>query len=272
MVKRDFQPIRRKRRWRKGAAILSALLMLAVSSSSVGGTLAYLKQTTPEMTNTFELGNLQYALTYAANPPDGAGEAKGMPGNSNTEANTSSYSFTCDAAPTLEGYVFRGWANDSASDSADWTCGENGEAISIPLVYGTDAYENGVISKTVYAVWEAAAISISIELPGVSTDGSEPATAGKDYTLTLTGSVPDILKIRINGTLYMTGTNLELLNACANAESATAKPEWLAVNGNGGMTLTIPGERMTGGAEIVITGENYTAYDLNDITYDDLAD
>lgn len=105
----------KKKRW-----ILSlgmAAVMLTLILAAVGGTLAYLIAVTDPLTNTFELGDIEYTLVLNKNLPQSATDAgtteptewpNVTPESPKTEA-AGSVTFSLDNEPKLTGYTFTGW-------------------------------------------------------------------------------------------------------------------------------------------------------------------
>lgn len=114
-------------------------------------------------------------------------------------------------------------------------------------------------------------VSYVIDLPDVTVTGTENTEAGVNGVLTLTGeSIPDVLTVDVNGEQYVTGTNAALLKACSKTENVIARGEWLTVNEDGSQIITIPADLMIDGTVITVTGTDYSSYNLNDLTYENL--
>lgn len=145
----------------KSLMVLCALIaVLTISFSMIGGTLAYLKQVTPEIKNIFELGELGYELIFDANAPEGLEDSavQGMPVPNPQTSMLAATEWSVETdAPTLSGYQFLGWANSetAAEDVVDYPLIDGKSTVTVEYDEN-DSYdpETATTSKTVYAIWK----------------------------------------------------------------------------------------------------------------------
>lgn len=158
-MKKQIQPCKQGVMSRKVVTALCALIaVLVVCTSVIGGTLAYLKQVTPEIKNFFELGDLTYVLEFEENDPkpEDANIVEDMPTSMTRDpAAVTEQVFVVETIPTLTGYTFLGWDDpETAEEALDYPLSEDGTHCNVKVEYNPAKYENGTTTKTVNAVWQ----------------------------------------------------------------------------------------------------------------------
>lgn len=159
-MKNQIQPGSEKGMKRKNITVVCALVaVLVLCTSVIGGTVAYLLDITPEITNVFELGELNYKLIYNENKPAvTAGSVSNMPVPSVDTAKVvgTEHTFVSEETPTLTGYTFQGWADEPAAEKPDYPLNPTSKLYEITVEYDPAHYEveGALTTKNVYAVWE----------------------------------------------------------------------------------------------------------------------
>lgn len=133
------------------------------------------------------------------------------------------------------------------------------------------------------AIAETAGVTYVDDLADVSIDGADNTdAAGEDGVLVLRGeNLPNIITVttkddialdgavREKGTTYMTSLDKTLLHASIMAWEAEPR-DWLTVNEDASITLTIPAGHMKDGEVLTISGMYYETTPLTEFTLDDL--
>lgn len=192
MMKIQMQPKKHEAAKHVFTTMLCMLAVLMVAFAPVTSALAIIQVETPEIVNTFVLGELGYKLVFDANKPATAptdAQVDDMPVSADYEIEVAaaSHTFTVDERPTLTGYQFMGWALTADATAANYPV--------IAAVEGTPAHcdvpvdfkeanqqyntETATTTKTVYAVWKQMDFVLSFD---TQTDGEVANPA--DQTIT----------------------------------------------------------------------------------------
>lgn len=141
----------------KKRALLLCLSVIIIAGLAVGGTLAYMKESSGAVTNTFVSGKITYTLNLEANAKFADKKYEdtdvAMPEElTPKEGKEKSVVFTLDKNPELTGYTFLGWYYDAECTKP--YNGVNEKAITVK--YG-DSHDRDIrpnkVEITLYAKW-----------------------------------------------------------------------------------------------------------------------
>ena len=168
------------RRWGAKSVLTLCLAAAFAVALTIGGTLAYLKNKTDTVTNTFRAGQIQYKLNLEPNAQlvNHQNEDVTMPGNLVAEqTNTAtSVDFTYDNHPTMPGYTFDGWYYDKDCEEEYTDFSEK----TITVNYGDEHDSHTAPNKveiTLYAKWTA-----NTDTPYTVRHWVQKLNAGKEHT------------------------------------------------------------------------------------------
>lgn len=214
--------VKKRGEWRLNRALILCAVFVLVLSSSVGGTLAYLRENTGFVSNDFKSGNIRYTLNLMANAANADSRYQDtdvtMPAKLIPTTGTSlSVIFTADGTPALTGYTFDGWYYDADCTEKYANYEDNRITVNYSDTHDKDTAPNQV-EITLYAGWKANKYTVSFDsYPSSKTvtyDSSYgelplPKRGGYDFlgwTLEKTGTdyitASTIVKQTKNHTLY----------------------------------------------------------------------
>lgn len=167
-MKNQIQPTKEGAMKRRIVIALALIAVLVVGSSMIGGTLAYLSTYTPEIENVFTLGELNYQLTYVANPPDGFvdNDVLDMPVPNPAKFTIAASEHTFEStAPVLTGHKFLGWADSEDATTPDYPYNEETGKCLVTVEYDPETFkvDGALTEKTVFAVWKQMDFMLSFD-------------------------------------------------------------------------------------------------------------
>lgn len=174
----------RRRMHKKGlTSILSlVLIVVLVTSLTIGGTLAFLQNPSNTVTNSFKLGQITYTLNLRDNAEkvghSGDVTIPTLSPNEPIASTALAVDFTADAVPSLPGYTFEGWHYEDTctTDYAD----VSNEYKTFTVKYGDSKDSNPApnqVEITLYADWSPIEYTVVYESNGGSgTMGSSAHT------------------------------------------------------------------------------------------------
>lgn len=182
---RHTSPRRSKRRRAKSLLPLCLVLILGVCLT-IGGTLAFMQETTGPVTNTFKAGDITYTLNLEPNAQLVNRQDSDVTMPSALSAQTVrdlSVIFSADKTPMMTGYTFEGWYYDN-------NCTEMHTAapgLTITVQYG-DSYDSNdeanKVALTLYAKWTANNYTIKYDA-NTGNGSMDDTTAKYDQGVTL---------------------------------------------------------------------------------------
>lgn len=258
MMKIQMQPKKHEAAKHVLTTMLCMLAVLMVAFVPVTSALAIIQMETPEIVNTFVLGELGYKLVFDANKPATAptdAQVSNMPPPAEnptkyeTEVASATHTFTVDEIPTLTGYQFMGWAlNDNVAEADYPVTGEGAAAYcDVPVDYKEDGQqyntETATTTKTVYAVWKQMDFVLSFD---TQTDGEVANPADQTITYQMPyGTLPELTRTgyTLLGWTFTAGEATDFVSAddiVNRAENHTLYAQWgaksyiIRYNVNGG--------------------------------------
>ena len=154
----------RRREHKKGLSSIFSLVLIVVlvTSLTIGGTLAFLQHPSNTVTNTFSLGQITYTLNLNANATKVGHQDSEVtmpatldPTSPHSTTNLS-VPFEADAVPTLAGYTFNGWHYEDSCTTDYMDVSNDGKTITVN--YGDRHDKNSApnqVEIALYADWTA---------------------------------------------------------------------------------------------------------------------
>ena len=147
-------------KWSAKSVLALCLVVALAAALTIGGTLAFLKQKTGTVTNTFQAGNITYTLNLKANAQLVNHEDADVTMPNDILAEQTNTALAVDFAytdhPTMAGYTFGGWYYDAACTEEYTDVDNGGKTITVKYGDGKDGNTDAnKVEITLYANWTA---------------------------------------------------------------------------------------------------------------------